>query len=142
MNRNIHRIKIRICGTCKKISYMWIRLCYYHGVHAYINLQLNGEKLVVYGFAPDKLQIDWFLSPRKEKLLMKTFRASSYFFNFSYLKPITNCNIKSDHGIILVYHFKYNTLTYVNMRRLMLVTCEFMRSSLFGLLKTLTCIFN
>ena len=52
---------------------MWNVYCY-HGMLVYIDRQENRKRLVAYGF--HSWQINWFLTPRKEKLFMKTSIAS------------------------------------------------------------------
>ena len=52
---------------------MWSVYCY-HGMLVYIDRQENRKRLVAYGF--HSWQINWFLTPRKEKLFMKTSIAS------------------------------------------------------------------
>ena len=52
---------------------MW-SVCCYHGMLVYIDRQENRKRLVAYGF--HSWQINWFLTPRKEKLFMKTSIAS------------------------------------------------------------------
>ena len=52
---------------------MWSAYCY-HGMLVYIDRQENRKRLVEYGF--HSWQINWFLTPSKEKLFMKTSTAS------------------------------------------------------------------
>ena len=47
---------------------------YYHEMLADIDIQKNYKRLVVYGF--HSWQINWYLTPRREKLFIKTSTAT------------------------------------------------------------------